>query len=209
MGIQERKEREKERRRQQILVAAKNIFYQKGFNKSTMEDIARAAELSPGTLYLYFKNKDELYASLSLRILRYLLIRLEEVEKQETENSWTRLELLQEAISDVYEFDPLMFAKMFHLQSGDTYQNLSSQLRTEIKELSRNSLHAIARLIENAMDKQKMIPQTSGKLAEMIWAFFSGIVLFDANKKVIRNKKSDLKATLKIAFEIFLRGIQK
>lgn len=209
MGIQERKEREKERRRQQILVAAKKIFYQKGFNKSTMEDIAHAAELSPGTLYLYFKNKDELFASLSLRILRYLLIRLEEIEKQEAENSWKRLGLLQDAICDVYEFDPLMFVKMFHLQSGDTYQNLTSQLQAEIRKLSRTSLHSIARLIEDAMDKQKMIPQSSGKLAEMIWAFFSGVVLFDANKKIIKNKESDLKTTLKIAFDIFLRGIQK
>ena len=59
MGIQERKEREKERRRQQIMVAAKRVFSNKGFNKATMEDIAQEAELSPGTLYLYFKNKEE------------------------------------------------------------------------------------------------------------------------------------------------------
>ena len=77
MGIKERKERERERRRQQIIVAAKRVFSEKGFNRATMEDIAQEAELSAGTLYLYFKNKDELYASMSLRILHYLLIRLE------------------------------------------------------------------------------------------------------------------------------------
>jgi AcrR family transcriptional regulator len=53
MGIQERKEREKERRRQQIMVAAKRVFSNKGFSKATMEDIAQEAELSPGTLYLF------------------------------------------------------------------------------------------------------------------------------------------------------------
>ena len=52
MGIQERKEREKERRRQQIMVAAKRVFSDKGFNKATMEDIAQEAELSPGTAVL-------------------------------------------------------------------------------------------------------------------------------------------------------------
>ena len=82
MGIQERKQRERERRRQQIIVAAKRVFSERGFSKTTMEDIAREAELSPGTLYLYFKNKDELYASLSLRILQYLNIRLEDVKKE-------------------------------------------------------------------------------------------------------------------------------
>ena len=37
MGIQERKERERERRRQQIMVAAKRVFTDKGFSKATME----------------------------------------------------------------------------------------------------------------------------------------------------------------------------
>lgn len=54
MGIQERKEREKERRRQQIMVAAKRVFSEKGFSNATMDDIAQEAKLSPETLYLYF-----------------------------------------------------------------------------------------------------------------------------------------------------------
>ena len=54
MGIQERKEKERERRRQQIMVAANRVFSDRGFSRATMEDIAREAELSPGTLYLVF-----------------------------------------------------------------------------------------------------------------------------------------------------------
>ena len=45
MGIKERKKREREMRRQQIMVAAKRVFSEKGYEKSTMEDIAREAEL--------------------------------------------------------------------------------------------------------------------------------------------------------------------
>ena len=77
MGIKERKKREREMRRQQIMIAAKRIFTQKGYEKSTMEDIAREAELSPGTLYLYFKSKDELYASLCLRVLRFITVKVD------------------------------------------------------------------------------------------------------------------------------------
>jgi AcrR family transcriptional regulator len=55
MGIQERKEREKEIRHQQIIVAARRVFSEKGFNKSTMENIAGETELSQGTLYSMFK----------------------------------------------------------------------------------------------------------------------------------------------------------
>jgi AcrR family transcriptional regulator len=64
------------------MVAAKRVFSIKNFNKATMEDIAREAELSPGTIYLYFKNKEELFASLSLRILHYMSIRLEQVHNE-------------------------------------------------------------------------------------------------------------------------------
>jgi AcrR family transcriptional regulator len=91
MGIKERKEREKGRRRQQIMVAAKRVFSQRSFNKATMEDIAKEAELSPGTIYLYFKNKEELFASLSLRILQYMSIRLEHVHNEKYEEPKQKL----------------------------------------------------------------------------------------------------------------------
>ena len=127
MGIQERKQRERERRRQQIMVAAKKVFTTKGFNKTTMEDIAKEAELSPGTLYLYFKNKDELYASLSLRILQYLLIRLEHVTSDTCLNPEKRILTLKNVLFDVYMFDPLILLNMFHIQSGETLKSYRHQ----------------------------------------------------------------------------------
>jgi len=60
MGIAERRNREKEQRRTDIIDAAKRLFFTKGYNITTMDDIANEAELSKGTLYLYFKNKEEL-----------------------------------------------------------------------------------------------------------------------------------------------------
>jgi AcrR family transcriptional regulator len=60
MGIIERKKREKERRRQEIINAAEHLFFSKGIHQTSMEDIARKAELSKGTLYLYFESKEDL-----------------------------------------------------------------------------------------------------------------------------------------------------
>ncbi len=62
MGTNERREREKQKRREDILEAARAIFFEKGFYQSTMDDIARSTELARGTLYLYFENKEEVYA---------------------------------------------------------------------------------------------------------------------------------------------------
>lgn len=67
MGIQERKEREKEARREEILNAAHAVFNEKGLTGSTVDDIAEAAELSKGTIYLYFHSKEDLYLAVMNR----------------------------------------------------------------------------------------------------------------------------------------------
>jgi AcrR family transcriptional regulator len=208
MGIQERKEREKERRRQQIIVAAKRVFSEKGFNKATMEDIAHEAELSPGTLYLYFKNKEELYASLSLRILQYLHIRVEHVNKEDLPPE-QKMDALVEAMYDVYAFDPLILINMFHLQSSETLKNLSPKLMAEIEELSRKSIGAIALIFEQGIDAGLFIDRHPVALADIFWALFSGVILWTTSKKIFNKEKDYLKDTLKIAFEVFSRGIEK
>ncbi|CAB5092229.1 Transcriptional regulator, AcrR family [Olavius algarvensis associated proteobacterium Delta 3] len=206
MGIQERKEKEKERRRQQIMVAAKRVFTEKGFSRATMEDIAREAELSPGTLYLYFKNKDELYASLSLRVLQYLLIRLEHVS-EDTRAPSERLELLSEALFDVYEFDPLTVINMFHLQSSETLNNLSEEFLAEIMDLSRKALSMIARIFKEGIDAGAFIEAHPVAMADIFWSMFSGIVLWEESKRFIDDRKDYLKETLDLAMRIFRQGI--
>jgi AcrR family transcriptional regulator len=207
MGIQERKEREKERRRQQIIVAAKRVFSEKGFNKATMEDIAREAELSPGTLYLYFKNKEELYASLSLRILQYLHIRVSHVNKEPGLDPVGKLDALIDAMHDVYDFDPLIIINMFHLQCSETLKNLSEEMLIEIKELSRKSIGSIAIIFQEGIDSGVFLDKHPTALADIFWSLFSGVVLWEASKKIIDEKKDYLKETMKTAFLIFKAGI--
>lgn len=209
MGIQERKEREKERRRQQIIVAAKRVFSEKGFNKATMEDIAKEAELSPGTLYLYFKNKEELYASLSLRILQYLHIRVTHTDREAGLSPDKKLRALMEAMYDVYDFDPLTIINMFHLQSSDTLKNLSESLLEEIKDLSKKSIGAIAKIFKEGIDEGIFIDRHPVALADIFWSMFSGVVLWEASKNIISPEKDYLKSTLATAFELFERGIRE
>ncbi|MEW6375873.1 MAG: TetR/AcrR family transcriptional regulator [Thermodesulfobacteriota bacterium] len=59
-----RKEREFLTHREEILQAAERVFAAKGFFQSTMSDIAHEAEFGTGTLYKYFKSKEELYFTL-------------------------------------------------------------------------------------------------------------------------------------------------
>ena len=209
MGIQERKTRERERRRQKIIVAAKKVFSQKGFNKATMDDIAGEAELSPGTLYLYFKNKEELYASLSFRILQYLQIRTEHVHAMENAGAEQKLDAMIEAMYDVYDFDPLVIINMFHLQSSETLKNLSPELIDEIKELSRNSIGGMTEIFEKGIAEGVFIDKHPVALSDVFWAMFSGVVLWTSSKKIINSEKDFLKKTLDLAFRIFKQGVMR
>lgn len=209
MGIQERKERERERRKQQIIVAAKRVFLSKGFNKATMEDIAREAELSPGTIYIYFKNKDELYASLSLRILKHLNIKFEHVKREKDIPHKERVEYLKKALYDVYKIDPLILINMFHLQSSETLNNLSDKLLEEIKQLSQKSHGSMAEVFKEGIQDGVFKNRNPMALADILWSLFSGIILWEESKKTINNGKDFLKPTLDTAFEIFKKGISQ
>ncbi|HJL53937.1 MAG TPA: helix-turn-helix domain-containing protein, partial [Arenicellales bacterium] len=64
MGVQERREREREARKDAVLDAAREILLEKGFRGTTTKAIAARCELSEATLFFYFNNKDEILASL-------------------------------------------------------------------------------------------------------------------------------------------------
>ncbi|MCK5270927.1 MAG: TetR/AcrR family transcriptional regulator [Sedimentisphaerales bacterium] len=68
-----RREREKLRHRGEILDAAEAVFAEKGFHRTTVDDIAARSEFAVGTIYNFFSSKDELYRILiedRFRLLR-------------------------------------------------------------------------------------------------------------------------------------------
>jgi len=68
-----RRERDRQRRRGDILRAAEAVFASKGFYDASIEEIAGAAEYGTGTVYLYFKDKEALYIELFEAKIRELL----------------------------------------------------------------------------------------------------------------------------------------
>jgi TetR/AcrR family transcriptional regulator len=67
MSVAERKEREKQQRRNDIIDAAEKKFFEKGLDGVSMDEIARELDLSKPTLYLYFKNKESLFLAVVMR----------------------------------------------------------------------------------------------------------------------------------------------
>jgi AcrR family transcriptional regulator len=84
LGIAERRRREKQERHAAILRAAESVFRSRGVSDATMDDIARAAEVSKGTLYLYFQNKDHLFLAIANQFLEELTTTLAALPVQGT-----------------------------------------------------------------------------------------------------------------------------
>lgn len=73
MTIAERKKRERVEMRRIILDAAKEIFLEKGFRSASIRNIAEKIEYSPGTIYLYFTDKDAIFHALHEEGFRTML----------------------------------------------------------------------------------------------------------------------------------------
>lgn len=126
MGTAERREREKKQRQNSILEAAEEVFFAKGLRNATMDDVAEKAELSKGTLYLYFKSKELLYFGIHLRGMQILREKfLEAVKSQPDGFSQVK------AIGEAY----LQFAREYpnYFRAMAFYENIDNELLKELE----------------------------------------------------------------------------
>lgn len=100
MSIRDRREREKEQRRNDIIKAAEKLFFARGYDDVSMNDIANEVELSKATLYLYFANKEELFFAI---VMRGTLI-LNSTIKEEVEKAKSGIEKVSAFRKAYYEF---------------------------------------------------------------------------------------------------------
>jgi AcrR family transcriptional regulator len=83
MGIKERRERQKEHLREEILEAARELFLKEGVENVSMRAIAKKIEYSPTTIYLYFKDKWDLFQSICEEAFAKLEQELEAIKTTE------------------------------------------------------------------------------------------------------------------------------
>ncbi len=208
MGIYERKQREKKQRRQEILHAARKVFSNKGYHSATIEEIALEAELSPGTLYLYFKNKEELHTFLSIEILKRLADEIQKVVSQDISVE-DKMEKFCDVFIDIYDYDSNILINLFHLQSGETLKNLSEDVLKQIKTYSIMAHGAIADVVKQGINQGIFIDEHPAALADIFWASYCGIVLWVDSKRLLNGEKDFVKPTLKTAFKIIGNGMKK
>ena len=208
MGIKERKQREKDLRRRQILEAAKELFMVKGFF-ATMEDIANKAELNPATIYRYFTDKDHLHASLSLESLQHLVEKIKEIQGNKRISVESKIRRFKEALYKNYKSDPQLFRNFLQFQLGTDFQSVNRDALNQNNGLYRKLLGMFADVYEEGVRQGKF--RTGNKMAhaDIILGCFIGLVLWEDAKNRIDPKKDFIHSTLDKAFEIFIEGIKK
>lgn len=81
-NAQERKAQERQARRRRIQEAARTVFAERGYSGASIELIARAAQLSVGAIYLYFRSKEDLYVSLVEDTLTVFDVEMAQIRSQ-------------------------------------------------------------------------------------------------------------------------------
>jgi AcrR family transcriptional regulator len=167
-----RRERERNKRRSEILRAAKWVFTQKGFSGASVDEVAERCELSKGTIYYYFGNKDKLF----LNVLDELFEGFNGIISEATEIENTR-----EAIRRLVEGTLTLFKRDYDLiliafRERRRFQNSSfddkvKDMPGEFKEI----LHNVEKIFQRGIERGEIKKYSPVFLATSLLGIIHGI----------------------------------
>ncbi len=191
------------RRRKEIFEAALKVFAKKGFDKTTMDEIAELIHISKPALYLYFKSKDELFFAMVDDRLKDVGNRLNEI----TQMNITSIEKLKKLIASYIDFyrENLDFFKIVH--------NIKSQIdieeRTKFKKRFFNKYKNYTEKVSNLI--QQCIDEGYLKNNDKYFYTFSlmGIIGQNIFRSILHNATNYLENISEKIFNLFLKGAGK
>jgi len=183
MGIKERREREKEQRKQEITDAAEKVFFSMGIEKATMQHVADTAELSKGTLYLYFKSKEDLHYALNLRGMR-VLREIMETHYNEEADGFDNVINMGRAYLEFYNSYPNYFESIIHFESSKL-ATVSKENQRQIISKASPLVYLIEILDQGKKDGSIRKDQPSHLLATILWSQLTGLQQFIHNRQDI------------------------
>jgi AcrR family transcriptional regulator len=202
MGAVERREREKAEFREQVLRAARKIVLKEGFEALSMRKIADAIEYAPGTIYLYFKSRDDIAAELTHRGFEELLRALEPAAR------------LKDPAERLERLGPLYVR--FAVEHPETYRLIFMESYTEAvfdaKDSSGPGEQALQILID-AFDELRAQGRLAGEgsskqLADVFWCAVHGIASLKLTCRE-RYPETPTKELVSAMGRTLLRGILK
>jgi len=186
-------------RRHQILEAATTVFSQFGLYQARMEDIAAAAGVSKGTIYLYFKDKDSLIQALAEQIFAQELANLQ-LAYNTAGTAVERLTIFYETlIAEEAEVLPLMPILYEFYALGLRREDV----RVVLSNFLNQSATLLAAIIQEGIESGEFAPTDALKAARALDALMSGIIL----QWVYAQEEMDVNAQLRYSVQLIFQGL--
>lgn len=209
MGIAERKEREKQQRREEIVQAAEQVFFSKGFDRSTMDDVAEKAELSKGTLYLYFTSKEDLHMAVARKAIHLL----REYTQKATEEDGSALEKLGRMGRSCIEFSRTHPDRMKAIMTLEELEPMAvSASVSDVQKMiyQESTVGSVIELVELGVQEKVIRSDIPALLvAHTLWMTVLSVIRFVTMKsgllEVLELSQDQL---LESHFELVLNGIR-
>lgn len=201
MGIAERRAREKAHRQASIIDAAEQVFFAKGVDGATMDEVAERAELSKGLLYFYFKSKTDLHDAICYRAHQAM-------RRAFVEASASRERGIEKvfAIGEAYVQFPADYPNYFAALAQHAAQEPSddpTSFAARCDEEGENVLGVLADAIQHGIDDGSIRADVNPMLtAVMLWGQTMGLMQVAAYKHISDRHGVSLQALKDLSFQL-------
>jgi AcrR family transcriptional regulator len=209
LSTAERRAREKAQRRREILDAARAEFFERGFHRPTVDDVASRAEVSKGTIYLYFESKEEILAHLLLEGLDLLLSEMDAAGDPEVcPSAEAALRALAGAYLSFCQAHPSYFRLIMAFDRGRFEESIAPDLYQEVLNQSLRGLKMVARTIEVGKAEGTFRVEDPWQVAGSIWAALNGVLVLMAHPLRRRMLSSDLQTMFNATLDLVLAALR-
>ena len=209
MSTRARREREKEERRQSILKAAREVFFENGFHNATVDSVAERAEVSKGTVYLYFESKETILAHLLLEGLDGLTGELERAYAVgESLPADERLRQLGWAYFQFFRREPRYFRFLMAMDRGRFREAVIPQVYQEALEASMEGLSWVVGTIEQGIEDGMFGDCDARLAAATLWATLNGVLELMEHPLRREMVGVEREALYQTALETIIRSLQ-
>lgn len=204
MAIKDRKERDKLDRRKLIIESATRLFLEQGYEKTSIRNIADDIEYSPATIYLYFKEKDEIFFVIHEQ--GFELLNKEFSRFANIENPLERLNVIGHSYLQFAIDNPDYYDLMFIMRAP-----LNEIACHEKWDAGDHAFNSLLRTIEECM-AQNLISLTDPNLAAMtVWSYAHGLASLYIRQRFQSMQMCDnsfLKPMLTQSMDYFLKSMR-
>jgi len=186
--LAKRREKDKDRRRFDIIEAARTVFLARGYAGASMDDIAREAGITKPTVYSYFRTKDELYYTLTLPVMDRLRGDMAIMQgKMERGEYVTGREIFHDHFGTyhaLFSGDPGALRLFLLLQQEGIIRHVDGKIRSRIKGQVKERYGGMRTIYSAAIRRGLIRDVNVYHLVDTIWGSFQGIVQSAAGKAI-------------------------